>query len=545
MPSGADLVVDTLDEYGVTHMFGNPGTTELPLVAAVPDSDLGYVLCLHEDVAVGAAAGYAAVRQGQTEGPPAVGVVNIHITPGLAHGLGNLYGAAMAGLPVVVTAGVHSTDFQHEEPKLAGDVVGMAEQFTKWAAEVKDPDALPAMLRRAFRTALSPPRGPAFLAFPVDVLMDDTDAQIQPVGPVPDAGDGDAAALDGVAEMLADAEDIALVVGDHAANATAASEAAVRLAETTGARVHTEMLTSAVAFPFEHERFDSPLLPDERAAEQMAADALVWVGCTTNTTLTSHERPLVEPETTVIHLGADATELGKTVPVDGAAVGDPAALMAGLADRLATHDAAPAPKTRWATEYAPSEPVTPDGEGRPTPAAAIRGVRAGAPDALVVDESSSNKYEAFRQWPFGPGQYLGNKGAGLGYGLPVAVGAALAEREGGTGRPVVCLIGDGSYLYYPQSMYTATRLDLDLRVAVLDNAQYRILKENTAAMLGGAVDDYEFVGADFEPPVDVAGTAGAYGADTRVLESANAVADAAAEPGPRVLDIRLADYRSG
>ena len=278
--------------------------------------------------------------------------------------------------------------------------------------------------------------------------------------------------------------------------------------------------------------------------------------------------PLVDPDATSVHLGPDPAELGKTVPVDAAVAGDPAALLDGLADRLDRPDGTaptPAPPTRWAGEFdPPADPGPPAGTDAPTAAEAVRGVRAAVPEALVVDEGSSNKYAAFREWPFAAGQYLGNKGAGLGYGLPVAVGAALAEREGvvesdagadrsaerGDGtraegaRPVVCLVGDGSYLYYPSAMYTAARRNLDVRAVVLNNGEYRILRENAAAMLGGDAADYPDLGMGLSG-VDHAANARSYGVDAAVIETAGDVADAAADPGPRVIDVRLADYQSG
>ncbi|ELZ02719.1 thiamine pyrophosphate-binding protein, partial [Natrialba asiatica] len=132
--TGADLLVDSLESYGVTHLFGNPGTTELPLMQSVVDSELEYVLGLHEDVAVGAAAGYAMRRRHHANAAPGetrtaraavlpLGVANLHLAGGLAHGLGNLYNAKISGAPVLLTAGTHSRDFQQEEPILSGDLV--------------------------------------------------------------------------------------------------------------------------------------------------------------------------------------------------------------------------------------------------------------------------------------------------------------------------------------------------------------------------------------------------------------------------------------
>src|SRR6056297_1182007 len=139
--TGADLFVDALEQYGVEYVFGNPGTTELPVIDALGESDLEYVLGLHEDVAVGMAGGYAQTRRYHShhdEDVLPVGVANLHIAPGLAHGLGNLYAASVVGAPIVVTAGNHSTDFRHEEPILSGELRELAGQFCKWSDEVLD-----------------------------------------------------------------------------------------------------------------------------------------------------------------------------------------------------------------------------------------------------------------------------------------------------------------------------------------------------------------------------------------------------------------------
>ncbi|MFW5984569.1 MAG: thiamine pyrophosphate-binding protein, partial [Halobacteria archaeon] len=182
--TGAGLFVETLDEYGVRRVFGNPGTTELPITEALGDGDVEYVLGLHEDVAVGAAAGYASTARHLDE-PLPVGVVNLHVAPGFAHGLGNVYNAARSGVPLVVTAGTHATDFQQEEPVLNGPLVETARPYVKFAAEVKDVGALPSVLRRAFREALTPPTGPVFVALPMDTMTTETDAKPERLGGIP------------------------------------------------------------------------------------------------------------------------------------------------------------------------------------------------------------------------------------------------------------------------------------------------------------------------------------------------------------------------
>ncbi|QCJ46050.1 thiamine pyrophosphate-binding protein [Haloprofundus sp. MHR1] len=557
--SGADLFVDALEQYGVTHLFGNPGTTELPVMRALEDSDLDYVLGLHEDVAVGAAAGYASTRRYHGHRDPdvlPVGVVNLHVAPGLAHGLGNLYGASVAGAPLVVTAGNHSTDFRHEEPILSGDLRELTDQFCKWSDEVLDVAALPTMLRRAFRVALTPPTGPVFLALPLDVMMAETDADPERLGPIPTAGRGDSAEIERAADLLAGADDPVLVVGDEVARAgTDAVDAVVELAEAAGARVHGEILSCEVNFPGDHPQWVSHVPPDEGLASTlMETDTLVFAGVSTHTTLTRHEEPLVPDDATCIHLGPDAWELGKNQPADAAVVGDVGSVCSDLAGRVGERvddgerearlgrvDA-----TKRAVEHRTRSLGTGDADDpRASKAELVDAIRAAAPDAYVVDEGITSKYVMLTRWPFAPEQYVSNKGGGLGYGLPAAVGAAVAESQRDDPRTVLGFIGDGSYLYYPQTLYTAARYDLDLTVVVSDNRNYRILKDNALGLFGGDEGDYEFVGMDFDPPVDIPKNAESHGARGQLVDSREEIEDAVREAvsrsGPDVLDVLVHD----
>src|SRR5207247_1541192 len=169
----AAVLMEILRSAGVRYLFGNPGTTELPFLDALPDSGLEYVLGLQEATAVAAADGYA-----QAAGR--VGVVNVHVAPGLANGIRIRHNAAQAKTPLVVTAGQQDTRFLMDAPILAADLVRMAEPFTKWSYELRRADEAPAALRRALKVALTPPTGPVFLALPMDLLR----------GVVEDAGGG-------------------------------------------------------------------------------------------------------------------------------------------------------------------------------------------------------------------------------------------------------------------------------------------------------------------------------------------------------------------
>ncbi|MCT9097270.1 thiamine pyrophosphate-binding protein [Haloarchaeobius sp. HME9146] len=559
--TGAELFVDALDEYGVEYVFGNPGTTELPVVNAIADSELEYILGLHEDVAVGAAAGYASVRRqfaDEDEGVPA-GVVNLHVAPGMAHGLGNLYGAYMAGAPLVVTAGNHERHFRHEEPILSGDLVKMTEQFTKWSDEVLSVDTLPSMLRQAFRVACTPPTGPVFLALPLDVMTAETDAAPEPLGTIPNPGRGDPAAIEQAADALAEADNPVLVVGDHVGRHQAWSgvdpvEAAVDLAEAAGARVHGEILGYEVNFPTDHEQWVSHVPPDEQLAQTLFhTDTLVFAGCSTNTTLWAHDNPLVPEDATIVDLTDQPWQGAKNHPAT-VVTGDMGHVMAELAaavrdrvddetreERLVQVDAMKQLASQQMNAMGEDETA----EDAISKADLVDAMKSVDPDAFVMDEGVTSRYALLTRWDFQRGQIMGNKGGGLGYGLPAAVGAALAERDSDDPRTVYGFVGDGSYLYYPNSLYTAARYDLDLTVVVPDNRNYRILKDNTVSMFGGEESDYEFVGMDFDPPVDIPKNAESHGASGYLVESVSelddTLAEAAAESGPSVVDVLIED----
>ncbi|WP_136715669.1 thiamine pyrophosphate-binding protein [Halorientalis salina] len=560
--TGADLFVDALEQYGVEHVFGNPGTTELPVLESISDSDLEYVLGLHEDIAVGMASGYASTRRYHSHHDDDVmpaGVVNLHITPGLAHGLGNIYAASFAGTPLVVTAGNHERDFRHEEPLLYGDLVDMVDQFTKWSAEVLDVEALPTMLRRAFRVALTPPTGPVFLGLPMDTMLEETDPEeIEPLGPIPNAGRGDPAQVEHATDLLVEADDPVLVLGDHVARSGAdAVDAAVDFAETVGARVHGEILACEVNFPTGHDQWISYIPPDEGLASMlMSSDTVVFVGCSTNTTLLRHDDDLVGSDTTCIHVSDDAWQVGKNQPADAAVVGDPGLVMEQLTERLDDRLAAETREQRLQTVETMKASLAdtiegmsvderPEGDTRAGKHELVDTMRETAPDAYVVDEGVTSKYPLLIRWEMEAEGMVSNKGGGLGYGLPASVGAALAESMREDPREVIGYVGDGSYLYYPHSIYSAVRHDLDLTVVVPDNRNYRILKDNTQAIFGGTDEDHDYVGMDFDPPVDLVKNAESHGADAERVETPEEIGPALERAldadGVDVLDVLVHD----
>jgi len=554
--TGADLFVDALETYGVSHLFGNPGTTELPLMRAVADSSLDYVLGLHEDIAVGMAGGYASARRYHSHHDPSInplGVVNLHVAPGMAHGLGNLQNAAWSGAPLLVTAGNHSTDFQHEDPILSGELVGMVEEYCKLSAEIRDVSNVPTMTRRAVKTALTPPMGPVFLSLPMDVMMAETDGSPERLGSIPGAGAGDSSELADAAAALETADDPVLVVGDHVARSGPdAVEAAVVLAEATGSAVYSEMNTCEISFPPDHDQWVSFLSPDpEMARPAFDTDTLVFAGCTSNTPYIPYDQPYVPPDATVVEVNLDPRDIGKNNPVDVAIAGDPGAAMGRIADVVDVPDAErrrrreSIPERR---EEARSYLGVGDGtstDGSITKSALADALSAVAGDSYVLNESNTSKFALLSRWHLQPEQFVSNKNGGLGYSLPATVGAAVAHKEADSDRSVIGFIGDGSYLYYPQTLYSAGRYDLDLTVVVPNNRNYRILKDGMLEIYGGTDADHEYVGMDFDTAVDIVANAESHGADgvriddpDELSETLSNVIDA---DGPAVVDVTVTD----
>jgi benzoylformate decarboxylase len=553
--TGSDLFVEALEQYEVEYLFGNPGTTELPIMESLSDSDIDYILTLHEDIAVGMASGYASTRRyhshrNSTINP--VGVVNLHATPGLAHGLGNIYGASVAGTPLVVTAGNHSTDFRHEEPILSGNIKSMADQFTKWSDEVLNVSALPTMLRRAFRVALTPPTGPVFLGLPMDVMREETNKRPESLGSIPDLGQGNKAQIKKSADLLAQAEEPVMIVGDQIARSGPPSfNAAVKLAEAAGLRVHGEILGAEVAYPGKHDQWVSFIPPDEeKARAAMDTDTILFVGCSTNTTTTKYERKLLNEDTTCLYISNDSWEIGKNNPATSAIIGHPGLIMEELAKQIDISDEKSQKrlqqiddfKNRFGTNK--NEKYSSDKQFI-SKSDLVKSIQNVAPDSFIVDEGVTSKYEMISQWQFDKEQWITNKGGGLGYGLPATLGAALAESSRPNPRNVIGFLGDGAYLYYPHSVYTARRYGLDLTIIVSNNRNYRILKENTIDILGGQEEDYSFHHYDFDPAVKIDANADSHGVNGHFVAEHEALeptlTEAINQNGTNVVDVQIDD----
>jgi benzoylformate decarboxylase len=515
--SGKRAFLDLLKQEGVEVMFGNPGTTELPLMDAfATENELRYMLGLQEATVMAMADGYA-----QASGK--LGVVNLHVAPGLGNAMGMLYDAQKAGTPILVTAGQHEQSFNTTEPILWADLPSIARPLVKWAAEVHRLEDLPRLVHRAVKTALAPPSGPVFLSLPGDILRADADIDLLAPTRVAPRLRGDRDAVEAAAKILASAESPLIMAGDAVAQSRAHAEL-VELAELLGAPVYTEFVPNTASFPSSHPLFRGSMVrlaPEVRKILDQQ-DALFSVGADLFTlSLPSPIDPMPR-DITLIHLDVDAWELGKNYAPAVAILADPKGTLpditAAVRDGMTSGARARARERLAAT----SKAIAAEREALKAKARALAGATPVQPlallhgiaetlpeDAIVVEEAISSA-PGIRQLirSNDPQSYFGLRGGGIGWGLPATMGVKVALPE----RPVVGLIGDGSAMYTCQGLWTAAHYQIDAVFVILNNTSYRILKQRLHAMRGLAEQADSYVGMELiDPKIDFVGLARSLG----------------------------------
>jgi benzoylformate decarboxylase len=547
--TGKRAFLELLKQEGVDIIFGNPGTTELPLMDALAtENDLRYVLALQEAVVVGMADGYA-----QASGRLAV--VNLHVTPGLGNAMGMLYDAQKAGSPLLVTAGQHDLDFNATEPILWADLPTLARPLVKWAAEVQRLADLPRLVHRAAKTALAPPTGPVFLSLPGDILKAEGEVDLSAPTRVAARLRGDAAAVAEAAAVLAQAKRPVIFAGDAVAQSRAHAEL-VELAEALGAPVYAEIVPSTASFPASHPLFRGAMTrmqePIRKILEQH--DVLLSVGGDLFTlSLPSAIDPMPD-DLTLVHLDNDPWELGKNYPPKVAILGDPQATLPeitkALRERMTAGERAAARERLEAAKaatLAEREALIAKAHARAndTPLQAMSVLAAiGAmlpADAVVIDEtvSSAAGLRSFLRSD-DPQSFYGLRGGGIGWGLPAALGVKLALPE----RPVVALVGDGSAMYTCQALWTAAHDHIAVVFVILNNTSYRILKQRLRAHRGAAAQVDRYVGMELvDPPIDYVGLARSLGVAaeraTTVHETTDLVARGLKSGAPLLIDVPI------
>lgn len=550
--SGIEALLQMLGDFGVRYLFGNPGTTELPLSDALVDQErIRYILALQEVPAMAIADGYA-----QASG--SVGVINVHICCGLGNAMGMLYNAYREGTPLLLTAGQQDQRMVFEEPILSGDMVGAVGPWTKWAEEIRRVEDVPSAIRRAVQVAMMPPTGPVFLSLPLDVQMARAELDLTPPALPDRLVRPPAEAIARAAQVLAEAANPAILVGSRIQEAGAV-DALVAVAERMGAPVIHEATTShgRASFPSDHPLFAAPLpfwSPDVR--ERLDEfDVLLVAGMKLMQQYIHHEPPRAVPEhVRIVHLDDDPWELNKNYPAEVAVVGHPRPSLTELAEHLDRRMTAEQRSvvarraSRWGEKRAAERAeLQAQAEGqrelRPMSPLCVMHTLAGVlpENVAVVEESPTTTMGSFFE-RIGAlkntSGYFAQRGWALGWGLNCAIGVQLAWPE----RPVLAVIGDGSAMYGIQGLWTAAHYRLPVTIVVTNNSEYRILKDCAQVLGLPAACQDRFEGLDIGGPrIDYVGLARSLGVEaSRVNEPeelAGAVSTSLAGDRPRLIEV--------
>ncbi|MGD9695074.1 MAG: thiamine pyrophosphate-binding protein [Thermoleophilia bacterium] len=513
--NGADWLLAALRAQGVEVLFGNPGSTELPLTDALGRQDgLRYVLGLHEAAVMGMADGYAQVTGG-------LAAVNVHVQPGLANAMSGILNAARARVPLLVTVGQQVRDLLPGAPFLGGELVELARPLAKGAWEAGGAAELPGLLERAVRTALAPPRGPVVLSLPLDVQVA---AAPPPPGPVaaPPVRPPPDAALDAAARVLGAARAPAVLAGDEVA-ASGGSRQLAALAERLGAPIHGEPMAATVPLPTDHPLWRGPLPPFEAEIAPLLErhDVVLAAGMPVFRVFGYSPGRALPPSARLVHLEVDPAEIGRVHAPAVALTGDVASGLAGLVARLG--QAPPQALERGAREAATAADarrrarrrLASGGGRRIGPAAFARDVAAAlAPRDLLVDESlTAGRGLRALVSRRTPATWRAHRGSALGWGLPAAVGAAVAD----PGRRVMAVQGDGSLVFGAPALWTAAREGARVALVVADNGGYEILRAGLEGLTGRPRGDWPGL-ALRAPSLDLVSLCRGFGASAARVE---------------------------
>jgi len=545
--TGRHAFIELLLDEGVTHLFGNPGTTELAIMEAVPEfPQLKFVLGLQESVVVAMADGFARASG-------RLAAANVHVMPGLGNAMGALYTAKFSGSPILLTAGQQEQGHGLLEPMLYEPLVPVAQPLVKWAVEVTRAADLPRIIHRAAKIALTPPTGPVFLSLPGDVLDEALELDMGRPVRVDAAARPSDATLAQMAQLLATAKRPAILAGQELAMRDAFAEA-TQCAEVLGAAVYGSSIPYAAPFPSEHAAYMGAFTRQQPQVRKLLEqhDLLLVLGADLlRMSVYSAVEPL-PPELKVIHISERAPELGKNYRTDIAVQADVKQTLAALLpllkmDRQAAQGRLAELRERnWSAQRdkarmdallaAEMKPIDPQ-------YLMLRFTETLPRDAVVVDEGLVSTYSLPKFLSLrGPKDYYGLASGGLGFAVPGAVGISLAL----PGRPIAVVAGDGAAMYSIQGLWTAAHLNLPITYVIANNRGYRIIKERLVSFR----KTDKFTGMDIrEPEIDFVELARSCGlAARRVTEPqdiAGALREAYASGKPNLIDMRVADGFGG
>lgn len=479
---GAEAICHILEDEGVKYVFGVPGSTEIPILDVLTQTpEIKYISAVHESVSMGMADGYA-----RASGK--AGVVLVHSAPGTSYIIGNLYNAYNANVPVVVIAGKQDSRMAWCDPFLDAELLPVVSQFTKGCWNVTHSHDIMASLRNAFKEATAPPTGPVFVAIPRDLQSAVVDP-VFAVGHSRQVSSGirpDSECLEKAAQLLAEAEQPAILAGHQVPDAEAVSEL-IELAELLGAPVFITAQVPKFIFPSNHPLYFSRVSPIGFSLPGLEnpTDVLLAVGSNLFKQFFYVGGNLIPPETKTIQVDLDPRGLSRDCSVDVSILANPkvalAELVAEIRRRMSNYQREKSRNRFKKMKILHDKVITTreadfrkQHDDKPMrPSRAIKEIAEALPrDAIIVDEAImlTSYVECCMNFTEAGSYFSSN--ACLGWGLPAALGVCLAT----SGKPVVAIVGDGSAIFGIQSLWTAAKYQIPVTFIILNNRGYASIK---------------------------------------------------------------------
>jgi len=480
-PTVRDAVLQLLRSLGMQRIFGNPGSTELPLFLDFP-ADFEYVLGLQESVVVGMADGYATATGNAA-------FVNLHSAVGVGHAMGAIFTAWKNRTPLVITAGQQARSLFPFDPFLfSAQATELPKPYVKWSCEPARAEDVPQAIAHGYYLAMQPPRGPVLVSIP----SDDWARACESVEPrrVSRAPRCDAAVLDAIGAQLDASERPAFVVGAGVDRGGAWEEVRA-LAERHRARVFTAPMSARCGFAEDHPQFAGflPAMRERIVAALAGSDLVLVLGAPAFTYHVEGHGPHVPAGATLCQIIDDA-ETAARAPVGTSAVGD-------LRDAVQTLLQGAAPRLRSVPAGRPARPRAEPSVPMSVAYALQTLADVRDPDHIVVEEAPSSRPVMHGHLPMlKSGTFYTMASGGLGFGLPAAVGVALARPS----ARVIALVGDGSAMYSIQALWSAVQLKLAMTFVILNNRRYAALQEFAPTFgfaAGARLEGTDLSGLDF------------------------------------------------
>ena len=545
--TGKQAVLEMLKAEGVKHIFGNPGTSEAPLIDMLGDyPELQYFLTLQESVAMGMGESYARA----TEKPS---FVSLHVDSGLANGIALMLDALNTGTPMVITSANYDARKINETKT---DLAELVRPVTKWSVELNLPDQIPSVMRRAFHEANSHPKGPVYVGFTANALEAEAEMNIVPSSKMHDSYRPDPKGIEEAVKLIMAAKEPLMMVGDRVSE-DHANDMAVELAELMGFPVH-QSRGAEVSFPTTHPQFfgNHTLRVTSSRKALESVDLVLAIGMDAMDELFYWGDIILGENTKLVHIDPIPGRAGRSEPTDVGIVSH-----CGLAIEELIRSLKPLITPELANEIegrkigvvaaaadkrkAFEDSVTAKWDNKPmSPARMMSELADALPDnAIVVDDSISNR-ATMRHYFQGQkrGDLRAFRGQSIGGGIGTTMGTAVANPD----RPVFGIIGDGSAMMTIQGLWTAANDNIPCIFVICNNGMYRVLKVNFDVYQREILQQKESSGenlpySDFPTPFDVSSIASSMGVHgeriTDPAEIAPAVQRAVASGKPAVLDI--------